>query len=97
MDMQFTKGLKMKTRRLASGKCQVQFTVSARQKDDWYGYIIAEPKESLREVVGKIEYGVKKLLQKDPFYGMQSHLYDLGKENQVGYRRIFLFKNKQVA
>jgi hypothetical protein len=92
-----THKLRIQPKRLQSGKCQVRFTVSEAGKEDWYGYILADPKEPLREVIGKIEYGLKKMLEKDPFYGMQSHLYALGKENQVGQRRIYLFRNKQVA
>jgi hypothetical protein len=88
--------IKLRARRLPSGRCQVRFTVSARSKDDYYGYLLAEPGESLGSVVGKIRHGIHKLLCNDPLFGLNSHLYSLGIEGQVSQRRIYLFRNRSA-
>lgn len=49
--------IKLSSKRLHSGKCQVRFQVAEESTgDSWYGYALAEPKETLKEVVERIEY-----------------------------------------
>ncbi len=48
--------IKLSSKRLHSGKCQVRFQVAEEGTGaSWYGYALAEPKETLKEVVERIE------------------------------------------
>ncbi len=48
--------IKLSSKRLHSGKCQVRFQVAEEGTGtSWYGYALAEPKETLKEVVQRIE------------------------------------------
>ncbi|PTB96281.1 hypothetical protein [Marivirga lumbricoides] len=49
--------IRLSSKRLHSGKCQVRFQVAEESTGaSWYGYALAEPKETLKEVVERIEY-----------------------------------------
>jgi hypothetical protein len=88
--------LKLSAKKLKSGKCQVRFSFTASENDGWYGYMLADPGETLKDVVGKIRYGLGKMVSNDPFYGLQSHLYHL-EANQEQQRRLFLFRQKALS
>lgn len=47
--------IRLSSKRLNSGKCQVRFHVSGQMGEKWYGYALTEPSETLREVVNRIE------------------------------------------
>ena len=66
--------LKLISKRLVSGKCQIKFYVSSAEKPKYYGYLLAESGTTLKEVVKKIENRLKREEQKDSFPG---HLYNL--------------------
>lgn len=47
--------IKLSSKRLSSGRCQVYFQARTKAGDcSWYGYTIAEPKDTLSEVVSRI-------------------------------------------
>ena len=78
MDRGSGNGLKLTSKRLSSGKLQVKFRVTGLSQKEEYGYLLTEPKTSLKEVVEQI-FG--------SFYnglavGYQKHLYDVGRTRQ---------------
>jgi hypothetical protein len=51
--------LKIVTKKLSSGRFQVRFTSSTRHNGfDFYGYILVDPKTTLKETIHKIEEGL---------------------------------------
>lgn len=71
-------GLKLSSKRLSSGKVQVKFKVSGLCEREQQGYLLTEPKTSLREVVQKIFGSIDKGLS----VGYHKHLFNVGKEKQ---------------
>ena len=80
--------LKLKSKKLESGKFQVNFTTEGFS-DDYYGYLLAESKTSLREVVEKIQRHLGAAQSTDKYF--QPNLFSLGKR-QVNSGRIMIFK-----
>ena len=46
--------IRLFSKKLASGKCQVKFYLNSLQGTDYYGYILAEGKETVSMVVSRI-------------------------------------------
>ncbi|WKK87511.1 hypothetical protein QYS48_12815 [Marivirga arenosa] len=47
--------IKLSSKRLNSGRCQVHFHVKAKAgESSWYGYTLADPHDTLSEVVDRI-------------------------------------------
>ena len=46
--------LRLTSKRLKSGKVQVKFSVSDTAKGEKYGYLLTEPRTSLKDVVNEI-------------------------------------------
>lgn len=78
VDSRSCNGLKLSSKRLSSGKVQVKFKVSGLSKRDEYGYLLTEPKTSLKEVVQRIFGSFDNGLA----VGYQKHLYDVGRTKQ---------------
>ena len=57
---------------------QVKFHLTSNNKDKQYGYLLAEPKSSLKEVVGKILESYNNGI----INFSQSHLYNIGRKNR---------------
>lgn len=75
--------LKLCSKKLRSGKCQIKFFVtppSPEKEESFYGYMLAESGSTLREVVRQIEDEVKMIGQKECIYN--HHLFNLGRKNQ---------------
>jgi hypothetical protein len=70
--------LKLSSKRLKSGKVQVKFQVHDSAAGDQYGYLLTEPKASLRDVVAKI----LNRYQAGISLGCQRHLYSIGRQKQ---------------
>ncbi len=87
--------LKLKARKLPSGKCQVKFSFTAKAEENWYGYVLTEPGETLKQVVNRITDDLGKRVSTDPFYGLQAHLYSLGGKDFSQQKRIYLFRNRK--
>jgi hypothetical protein len=73
-------------RRLPSGKFQVSFTLSDQ---GCYGYLLAEPKTPLREVLLKLDRHLAAMHEVDRYY--QRSLFDVGSRNPAS-GRILIFK-----
>lgn len=47
--------IRLSSKRLNSGRCQVHFHVRTKTGDNrWYGYTLAEPQDTVSEVVSRI-------------------------------------------
>ena len=77
--------LKLSSKRLKSGKVQVKFQVKGEQSGKQYGYLLTEPKTSLRDVVAKILETYSDRVS----IGQQRHLYNIGRQKQVTEMLIF--------
>jgi len=68
--------LKLTSKRLKSGRCQIKFTISDREEGQaCYGYMLVESGSTLRQVVEVIEARVKNL--ENPEFFFHGHLYNL--------------------
>jgi len=48
--------VKLSSKRLSSGRCQIHFHVRSQAGDcGWYGYALADPKDTISQVVGRIK------------------------------------------
>ncbi len=84
--------LKIKSKKLDSGRFQVHFSTEGFC-DHFYGYLLAEPKTPFREVVEKIERHVEAMRCSDRYY--QRNLFSLiHRETNSG--RILIFKSQTV-
>lgn len=81
--------LSLLSKRLSSGKCQIKFVVTDDTKEELYGYMLAESRTTLREVVSKIEEEVKRMAHGDNYY--HSHLYNLAEKQPKEH--LLIFKN----
>lgn len=70
--------LRLSSKRLKSGKVQVKFQVNMKGSDSQYGYLLTEPKASLKDVVIKILDSYRQDISR----GQHQHLFDLGKSKQ---------------
>ena len=80
--------LRLKSKRLVSGRFQVNFTAHGFSQE-CYGYLLAEPKTSLREVVEKIGRHIGAMQFSDRYY--QRNLFSL-KNREVNSGKILVFK-----
>ena len=73
--------LKIESKKLKSGKCQVKFRTQGLTEKDFYGYVLVDGSKTLREVVGEIK---EKLMEiGDPARYYQQNLYSLGSRNEA--------------
>ncbi len=70
--------LKLSSKRLTSGKCQVKFTASVDNREDYYGYVLVESNHTLKEVVLRIKDKLTTIRNNRDFH--QMHLFSIGKE-----------------
>ena len=81
--------LKLKSKRLKSGKCQIQFFVTSNDVQTCYGYLLAEAGTTLKEVVGKIE----KEVRIKEFTGLSNdHLFNLANK-KTRDQSVLIFNN----
>ena len=75
--------LKLSSKRLKSGKVQVKFQIQGRESGskvgEQYGYLLTEPKASLKEVVARILISCDRGL----ILGSQGHLFNVGRQKQA--------------
>ena len=81
--------LKLSSKKLKSGKCQVKFELSEPAASSYYGYILSEGNTPLREVIQIIYKRVQRLHTGDSFH---EHLFHLEKRNYP-QQPLILFKN----
>lgn len=69
--------LRLTSKKLKSGKCQVKFHASVEQTKKMYGYVLADSGETLRHVVEKIIKRLDQLKNRENFHHI--NLYSIGK------------------
>ncbi len=79
--------LKLTSKRLSSGRFQVNFSAEGFQKP-CYGYLLADPKSTVTDVINKISRHVRAMQSKDSYF--QRNLFSLHSRN-VHSGRILLF------
>lgn len=82
--------LKLYSKKLKSGKCQIKFVISSTSQPGLYGYMLAESGSTLREVVSAIEDEMRYIEQRDSYY--HAHLYNLASKHQRK-EPILIFNN----
>ncbi|MBL7853840.1 MAG: hypothetical protein JNL17_05555 [Cyclobacteriaceae bacterium] len=82
--------IKLQSKKLPSGRYQIHFSTTGPE-GDWYGYLLAEPRTPLQEVVMKISRHVGAAASPDRYF--QPNLFSL-RSREVRANRIFLFKRK---
>jgi hypothetical protein len=80
--------LKLKSKKLDSGNYQVNFSTEGF-RDDYYGYLLTEPRTSLREVVEKIQRHLGAVQTSDRYF--QPNLFSLGKRH-TNSGKVMLFR-----
>jgi hypothetical protein len=79
--------LKLSSRKLMSGRFQISFRTEGEHR--FYGYLLAEPKTPVREIVQKIERHLEAFVHPERY--LQPNLFSLGKRT-INSGRIMIFK-----
>lgn len=79
--------LKLKSKRLESGRFQVNFSTEGDMA--YYGYLLTESNTSVSDIIAKIEKHVDSMHNRERY--LQRNLYSLGKR-EVNSGRILIFK-----
>ena len=83
--------LKLKSKKLDSGKYQVNFSTEGF-RSDYYGYLLTEPRTSLREVVEKIQRHLGAIQVSDRY--SQPNLFSLGRR-KMSSGRVWMFRRSE--
>jgi len=81
--------IKIESKRLKSGKCQVKFFASGLLKDDFYGYTLVEGDKTLMEVVREIKVKLTNIGNIDNYY--QQNLFSI-KRNRPQAEGFVIFR-----
>jgi hypothetical protein len=73
--------IKIESKRLQSGKCQVKFSTKGMFRDDYYGYTLVDGEKTLREVIAEIKAKLRKTGGPNNYY--QRNLYSLQRRSDV--------------
>ena len=82
-----TKQVRLKSRKLPSGRYQVEFSVG--YPEAYYGYVLAEPRTPLRDVMEKIQRHVSAALEPERY--LQRNLFSVLKRTPTS-GRIVVYK-----
>jgi hypothetical protein len=80
--------LKIQSKKLNSGRYQVNFSTDV-YSSNYYGYLLAEPKTSVTEIIEKISRHLEAFNNEERYF--QRNLFSLGKR-KVNSGRILIFK-----
>lgn len=69
--------LRLTSKKLQSGKCQVKFFANIHDRRDLYGYVLVDSDKTLKDVVIRIKEKLKTIRQTREFHHL--HLYSIGK------------------
>ena len=72
--------LRITSKKLKSGKCQVKFDAVIQKKKKMYGYVLADSGETLKNVISQIVDRLEKVRMKDSFHHI--NLYSLSGANR---------------
>lgn len=79
---------KIQSKRLNSGRYQINFS-TGDCTSGYYGYLLAEPRTSLKDIIEKISRHLAAAHEEDRYF--QRNLFSLGKR-KVSSGRILIFK-----
>jgi len=82
--------LKLTTKKLNSGKFQVKFQAFHPTKKSLYGYLLSDPKTTLKKVVERIHNHLA-WRQQEYFYN-HFNLYSMGKGKERNFSPILIFE-----
>ena len=68
--------IKIYSKKLPSGNCQVKFYLTTQNGNPYYGYILVEPGKTVRYIVETILKKLDGIDQPDEYY--HKHLYNVG-------------------
>jgi hypothetical protein len=80
--------LKIQSKKLHSGNYQINFS-TGDYSPGFYGYLLAEPRTSLKDVIEKISRHLEAANNEDRYF--QRNLYSLGKR-KISSGKILIFK-----
>lgn len=72
--------LRLTSKKLNSGKCQVKFYATVKGQKNMYGYVLVESEQTLKNVVSEIKQKLTTIHATNDFHHI--HLYSIGKEVQ---------------
>lgn len=82
--------IKIESKKLKSGKCQVKFQTNGMLTDDYYGYALVEGEKTLREVIREIKSKLNKMGDLDNYY--QRNLYSI-KRDRIHENDFVIFRS----
>ena len=81
--------IRIESKKLRSGKCQVKFFTKGKLTDDFYGYALVEGERPLSEVVQEIKTKLEKVDSINGFY--QQNLFSI-KRNRMPEEDFVIFR-----
>ncbi|MBK7650990.1 MAG: hypothetical protein IPJ20_09925 [Flammeovirgaceae bacterium] len=81
--------LKLKSKKLNSGRFQVDFSTNDVTAGGYYGYLLAEPQTSVTEIVHKINRHLVAIANSERYF--HRNLFSLG-NRKMNSGRILIFK-----
>lgn len=81
--------LKIQSKRLNSGRFQVNFSTNHVTTGGYYGYLLAEPKTSVTDIVNKISRHLEAMNNSERYF--HRNLFSLG-NRKMNSGRILIFK-----
>ncbi len=79
--------LRITSKKLSSGRYQVKFYATIRERKELYGYVLVEADETLKSVISRIRTRLRELDHSSEF--RHFHLYNVGKQHQSSNLMIF--------
>ncbi|MCG8306277.1 MAG: hypothetical protein MI975_02720 [Cytophagales bacterium] len=73
--------IKIESKKLKSGKCQVKFYTKGLLAEDFYGYALVAEEKPLKEVVREIKEKVERIGSITNFY--QQHLFSIKRNTKL--------------
>lgn len=80
--------LRLSSKKLSSGRYQIDFSTEG-VASGYYGYLLAEPRTSVSDVIAKIDRHLKAMANSERYF--QRNLYSFG-NRQTNSGRILIFK-----
>jgi hypothetical protein len=68
------------SKKLSSGKCQVKFYLKSNKKTPYYGYLLVDSGRTVNDVIEMIYTKLKKIDQPDLYF--HDHLYNLQRKSK---------------
>jgi len=81
--------IKIESKKLQSGKCQVKFQTHGMLSEDFYGYALVEGEKTLRDVIMEIKVKLSRVGKLDNYY--QRNLYSI-KRDRIHENDFVIFK-----